>query len=162
MLGPVDIFRQMSARQHLYYWVAPLLTGWTFTAMYFSNTAWMQEVIAPTYNREFGLLENLQAILIAGSLIVLIRISLLPLRPLFKAASILACLATALIFLEEIDYGLHVIEWVKGIPPGAGAQIRNLHNQGDNTNRIKLLANVLLTAMFVILPYVDRLKRFRV
>jgi hypothetical protein len=159
--SPAGVFRKMSSREHLYYWVLPLAAGWTFIAMYFSNIRWMQEIIAPSYDREFGLLENLDALLILASLAVLVRIFLLPVRPLFKVASLLACLVTALIFLEEIDYGLHFIEWMKGIPPGAGTQIRNLHNQGNNTNTIKALANVMLAAVFVILPYVDPLKKFR-
>jgi hypothetical protein len=159
--APLTVFRSMSRSEHLYYWALPLLVGWSVTAMYFSSIGWMQELIAPAYNREFGLLENLDALLIAGTLAVLIRMSLLPMRPLFKAAVVLACLVTALLFLEEIDYGLHVIDWMKGIPPSAEAEIRNLHNQGDNTDNIKLVANLILAALFVILPYLDSLKRYR-
>lgn len=158
---PLTVFRNMSPKQHLYYWVLPLLAGWTFTAMYFSGIRWMAEVIAPTYDREFGVLENLDTLLIACTLAVLIRISFLPMRPVFRAISVLACLATVVMFLEEIDYGLHWIEWMRGIPPGTGAQIRNLHNQGNSTNDLKAIANVILAALFVIVPYVDRLKRFR-
>ena len=159
--GPLSVFRNMTPGQHLYYWVIPLIVGWTFQAMYFSNVHWMQEVVAPSYDREFGLLENLGSLLIAATLAVLIRISFLPMQPVFRMASILACLMTALLFLEEIDYGLHIFEWMKGIPPGTGAQVRNIHNQGGNTDRIKAVANVLLGAMFVILPYVEGLKRYR-
>lgn len=159
--GPLSVFRNMTRRQHLYYWILPLAVGWLFQAMYFSNVHWMQEVIAPAYDREFGLLENLGSLLIAATLVVLIRISILPMRGLFRLATILACLMTAVLFLEEVDYGLHIYEWMKGIPPGTGAEIRNIHNQGGNTDRIKAVANVLLAAMFVILPYVEGLKRFR-
>jgi len=160
--GPLAVFRNMSLPQHFYYWVLPLAVGWTFQATYFSNIYWMQEVVAPAYDREFGLLENLGSLWIAAALVVLLRISLLPMRPVFRLAAVLACLVTALLFLEEIDYGLHIIEWLQGIPPGQGAQVRNIHNQGGNTDRIKAVANVLLAAMFVILPYVDGLKRYRV
>jgi hypothetical protein len=161
LLEPLTVFRNMSRKQHLYYWVLPLLAGWTFTAMYFSGIGWMGEIIAPTYDREFGLLENLDGVCILLTLAVLIRIAFLPMRPIFKAAMVLACLAAVVLFLEEIDYGLHVIEWMKGIPPGTGAKIRNLHNQGHYTDDLKLAANLILAAMFVVLPYVDSLKKYR-
>jgi hypothetical protein len=159
---PLIVFRNMSRPQHLYYWVLPLLAGWVFTAMYFSGIGWLGEIIAPTYDREFGLLENLDAILILCILVVLIRLAFLPMRPIFRVAVVLACLATVFMFLEEIDYGLHWIEWMKGIPPGQGAQIRNIHNQGKSTSDLKAMANLIFGAVFVILPYVDRLKKFRV
>lgn len=152
----------MSTREHLAYWVLPLLAGWTFIAMYFSQIHWMQELIAPAFNREFGLLENLGAALILSSLAVLLKISRLPMKPAFRVVVLFACALTGLMFLEEIDYGLHLIDWVNGVPHGAGAQVRNFHNQGNNTNNIKLVANVMLASIFVILPYIDALKRYRV
>jgi hypothetical protein len=158
---PLLVFRSMSRSQHFYYWVLPLIAGWTFTAMYFSGVAWMQELVAPTYDREFGLLENLDALLIVCTLFVLIRTAFLPMRPAFRVAVVLACLVTALMVLEEVDYGLHWIEWMKGIPPGQGAEIRNIHNQGENTDELKAFGNFILAAVFVVLPYIDRLKRFR-
>lgn len=159
---PLTVFRNMSRMEHLVYWVLPLLAGWTFIAMYFSQIHWMQEFIAPASNREFGLLENLGAVLILCSLAVLIKISRVPMKHAFRGVVLFACVLTGLMFLEEIDYGLHFIDWVKGIPHGQGVQVRNLHNQGNNTNNIKLVANVLLASMFVILPYIDALKRHRV
>jgi hypothetical protein len=158
---PFVVFRNMSRSQHLYYWVLPLVAGLTFTAMYFSGIGWMQEFIAPAYDREFGLLENLDAVLILCTLIVLIRMAFLPMRPLFKVGVALACMVTVFMFLEEIDYGLHWIEWMKEIPPGQSAHIRNIHNQGGATSDLKAVANVIVAAVFVILPYVDSLKRFR-
>jgi len=161
LLEPLFVFRNMSCSQHLYYWVLPLLMGWTFTAMYFSGIGWMEQIIAPTYDREFGLLENLDALLILCTLVILLKMAFLPMRPIFRVAVVFGCIVTGLMFLEEIDYGLHWIERMKGIPPGQGAQIRNIHNQGQNTNDLKTVANVILAALFVFLPYVDRLKRFR-
>jgi hypothetical protein len=70
-------------------------------------------------------------------------------------------MVTVFMFLEEIDYGLHWIEWMKEIPPGQSAHIRNIHNQGGATSDLKAVANVIVAAVFVILPYVDSLKRFR-
>ena len=161
LIEPLLVFRNMSRSQHLYYWVLPLVAGWMFTAMYFSGVGWMGEIIAPTYDREFGLLENLDALLILCILVILIRIAFLPMTPIFRLAVGVACLATAFMYLEEIDYGLHWIEGMKGIPPGQGAAIRNLHNQGKNTSDLKAVANVIFGVVFVILPYIDRLKRFR-
>jgi hypothetical protein len=157
---PLVVFRNMSRTQHLYYWVLPLVAGWTFTAMYFSGIGWMQEIIAPTYDREFGLLENLDAALILCTLIVLMRTAFLPMRLVFRIAFVMACLVTLFMFLEETDYGLQSIEWFKGIPPGQGATIRNFHNQAGNTDDIKDLANVIIAVVFVILPYLDPLPKF--
>src|SRR5262245_44879651 len=101
---PLLVFRNMSRSQHLYYWVLPLLAGWTFTAMYFSGVGWMRETIAPTYDREFGLLENLDAVLALCTLVVLIRMAFLPMRPVFRIPVLFACVVTVLMFLEETDY----------------------------------------------------------
>jgi hypothetical protein len=158
---PLVVFSSMNAKQHLYYWVLPLLAGWTFTLMYFSGIPWMAEVIAPSYDREFGLLENLQALLIVCTLVVLIATALLPMRLAFRIVAVLACVGAAAMFLEEIDYGLHWLEWVRGIQPGTGAKTRNLHNQGRNTANLKLIANLILGALFALLPYIDRLKQYR-
>src|SRR5262245_26118243 len=98
---PLIVFRNLSRREHLYYWALPLLAGWTFTAMYFSGIGWMGEIIAPTYDREFGLLENLDAVFILLTLVVLVKIAFLPMKPLFRIAIVFACLATVLLFLEE-------------------------------------------------------------
>jgi hypothetical protein len=158
---PLIVFRNMNRWQHLYYWLLPLLAGWLFTAMYFSGVSWMQEIIAPASNREFGLLENLGAVLIVCSFFVVLKISMLPMKPVFKVFGVLTCLVTVVMFLEEIDYGLHFIEWMKGIPHGEGLQIRNFHNRGNNTNNLKTVAYVTLLSMFMVMPYVDRLKRHR-
>ena len=155
------VFRNMTRSQHFYYWVLPLLAGWMFTAMYFSGIGWMDEIIAPTYDREFGLLENLDAALTLCTMFVLVRMAFLPMRPVFKVLVVLACTVTLLMFLEEVDYGLHWIEQMKGIPPGQGAEVRNIHNQGENTNDLKAVANVILAGVFVVLPYADRVKKFR-
>lgn len=128
-------------------------------AMYFSGVEWLQRLVSPAMpgmhrgmGREFGLLENLQNVYLLA-IIVICAVALK--RKTWKPERIawVALLAvTVFVLLEEIDYGLHYYEYAMGIERMDAAQIRNLHNQGDATDMMKLAVDVGTGVLFVVMP----------
>ena len=142
------------------YFVAPLAVSLVLIGMYFSGIESLQRIITPhmpnlhpNSAREFGLLENLQNIL----LIAMCAMAFLGIRRqtwrLGKAAMAGLGLFSVFILLEEIDYGLHFYEWIMNVPPGEHVEERNLHNFGKRTNRIKQLVDICMVLIFVISPF---------
>jgi len=65
------------------------------------------------------------------------------------------------LFLEEIDYGLHIYEFITG--QSSALENRNWHNQQngkhDNVHFLKLLVDVITILWFVVLPlFADKIK----
>ena len=58
---------------HFTYWQFPLLLGLLLVFMNYSGISFLTELVSPDVNREFGLLENLQLLLIASSLIYVLK-----------------------------------------------------------------------------------------
>ena len=130
--------------------------------LYFSGISWMQEIIAPTIDglnfsqwREFGLMENIQNLLLL--LIIAVFTHALFTKPgmLNKAFYGLGLAVFIFLFLEEIDYGLHHIEWLTGETP-AGIEQRNWHNQWndgvENATRLKKVNDAANILWFLLLP----------
>lgn len=164
------------------YGVVPLVLSTALQAMYFSGNLVLQRLACPKLPplsidayREFGLVENVQNLLILGILITVIAGAIRShnprLRLLFGA---LACFST-LVLLEEIDYGAHlyayltaeeVVGWFEPATSPTfqallaktdfGAEPFNLHNRGDLTDIIKNVVSGLILALFVVAPFYDR------
>jgi hypothetical protein len=121
--------------------VLPLILG------YFKGGETLAEIIAPSFNRELGLLENLQNVVLLGILGVLVyavRSSTIMAR---RAIFGFFALGTLFMFLEEMDYGLHWYEFLRGMERGEAAEIRNVHNQGISTP-LKQLGDIVLFGFF--------------
>jgi len=128
-------------------------------AMAFSGVRILETIVAMPYlervalpsRREFGLLENLQNLLILVTLIVAVRFALR--NRVFAARVIFGAIAAVSVFmlLEELDYGLHYYEFLAGVPPDETAEVRNLHNQGISTP-LKSTGDLLLVLGFVVAP----------
>jgi hypothetical protein len=133
------------------YLVLPTASALLLVWMYFSG-ARSQQLVAPGHNREFGLLENVQALMILVVLVLAItgarRKSSRRERILFAGLAAVSFVA----LLEEIDYGLHFIELTRGLSEQQ-MQVRNLHNIGDNTDRIKAVNHTLMGLFFMVLPF---------
>ncbi len=150
-----------AAHRHLYYWLLPALVMGLLVAMYFSGQSWLVDFISPRVgpwqphgNREFGLVENTQHL-------VLLAIALIFLRGAWRAEAQLqriGCFLLGLLFvamlLEEIDYGLHYYEWWQGRVVRKVPGERNLHNRGDTTQMLKVIADTANLLWFVVLPLV--------
>ena len=128
--------------------VAPVAVTGILIAMYFSGVPWLQSIVAPHHNRELGLLENLQnAVLLGLAGILLLGAKRRPAGLERRVFGVLfAC--TLFVFLEEIDYGTHVVRQLAGKPDPSPF---SLHNIGS-TGPLKQAGDVVLVLCFVIAP----------
>ncbi len=86
----------------------------------------MQSFAAPEFNREFGAVENVQHLVINGMIVVAIVGSIRKKLKWEKIAFALMAVASLILLLEELDYGLHQVEYFTGEVYEGGA--RNIHN----------------------------------
>lgn len=132
-------------------------------AMYFSGVDALQRIVSPNLprmhrgmGREFGLLENLQHILIlviAGMAIWGVK------KKEWKWERIgwgLVAAFSIFVFLEEIDYGIHYYEYANEITLLESQKVRNLHNQGDVTDYMKNVVDIGIILLFVVAPFIGR------
>lgn len=150
-------FTHMSAKQHFLYWMLPLFLMLATIFMYYAGTGFTEELVAPAINREFGLLENLQNVVLLLIMFYLLRLAITANGVQMKLLFFAGFLFSVFIFLEEIDYGLHWIEHFSNTPEQEKLVVRNFHNQGKGGGYLKFAANVFIGAVFVVFPYI----RFR-
>ncbi len=144
-------FIAMPFKAHLRYWLAPLLATVAMMLCYYAGNGFTQEIVAPGINREFGLVENCQNLLIL--LIVCISFfQALKSKGIVRHFHIGAVLLFCFLFAEETDYFLHWIEYLNDTPDENRAQIRNIHNQGEMLQYMLIVAHLILAAV-ALLPY---------
>ena len=121
------------------------------TSVYFFDWFGLSYIIAPTVNREFGLLENTQLLLILC--VIILAINKAKSSSLNKERLLFAGIAgfSVFVFLEEVDYFLHVIDYFKGIPE-TDTKVRNLHNRGNLLHFIKLTVYISFVLILALLP----------
>lgn len=119
-------------------------------AMHFSADPTLGNIVAPRFNRELGLLENLQhAILLAVLAIAVARARGATDRRERAAFAIVAAGATFM-FFEEIDYGTH---WWSALHGRADDYLPfSLHNTGRNSDKFKKAGDATMIAFFGIFP----------
>ena len=153
----------MSARvkKTLIYAVVPVAIALPLILAYFSGVGWLQQVVSPRItgmwpksSREFGLLENLQNVMLLAIAVIATMAVKRKERRLEKVGFAAIFVFAVFVFLEEIDYGLHFYEYAKGVRFDEVAQVRNLHNLGDTNKLVKRLLDTGMVAMFVIAPLV--------
>jgi hypothetical protein len=124
--------------------------------IYFFDWWGLSAWIAPPMNREWGILENGQLLLILATLLAAVqewraRTD----QRLARWFFCMVALGSVFIFLEEIDYGLHLYDdFVAEETAQIGTGVRNLHNQGSFLQLMKLAAYMGLGALVVLLPFV--------
>lgn len=136
-------------QRHFIYWILPSIFVGATIAGYFSGTDALREIVAPRINREFGLLENMElvpiAITVLGAIYGFRRAQTRLERMLFAIIAVVSIF----IFLEEIDYGLHFYEYLTGADR---ASIRNIHNGGGRLAIFNNVAGVVIAIFYVALP----------
>lgn len=144
-----------SIKAHLLYWIIPAAIIFVWIALYFSGDGSLQRLSVPPWpeNREFGGLENTQNVILIIILGMVIWGAVRASTATERALMIFFTLGSLFIFLEEIDYGLHYIDHIRGVEPHEAREVRNLHNQGDLTDRFKNLSDTILVLFFVVLPW---------
>jgi len=145
----------------LIYLIIPILISLSFVWGYFSGDLDIQELVAPRINREYGILENLQNLILLA-LIFLTVYGLIRKRFRFERV-ILVCVLAGSIFLllEEMDYGRNHYRYLIGNPidnrleDGERGNIDwNIHNQGNLNQIFKQSLDQGLIAFFVIFSLV--------
>lgn len=143
----------MGWKDHLLYWGYPLIVSFILMMCYFQGPDWIQELAASSYNREFGLVENTQNILLLFTSYVAFRLFRIPHSRWLRIAYLLIFLTALFVFLEEIDYGHHYINYIND----AGAdQLRinhNIHNIPNVNNQLRLFFYCLIAIFIIILPF---------
>lgn len=150
----------MARKKIIIYFIAPLAVSLILIGMYFSGVETLQRIITPhmpdlhpNSAREFGLLENLQNVLLLAMCAMAFMGVRRQTQRVGKAAMAALGIFSAFILLEETDYGLHLYEWIMDVPPGEHAEDRNLHNVGDRTSRTKQIVDVGMVIFFLIMPF---------
>jgi len=155
----VEDARSMGRREHLWCWVLPSLFTAVALVFYFSGLRPLVQIVCPEENREWGLLENTQ-------LLILVAIGTVALRALRRArlrawrwGLVLVAAFALLVCLEEMDYGAHFVQLVSGrresyLDKAIG--VYNLHHQGASDKIIKRSAYGIMLLGFVIAPFLSR------
>ncbi len=137
MLAPQ--FNQM--KKHLVYWLAPAAVMLIYIFVYFFDIFGLSYLMAPAFNREFGIIENTQALTIVAIGFVCLK-GFNYWEKLVKFFFRIGLFTSVFIFLEEIDYGLHYYDWFIGKPTEVIVEeyksgVRNLHNSFGLTEVFK-------------------------
>jgi uncharacterized membrane protein YecN with MAPEG domain len=103
-------------------------------------------------NREFGLLEHLQLLVIAVTVYFSFQLFRRDTTWWRKSGFFLLFLILILLFLEEIDYGIHYYELLFHGGAKTELEVRNIHNQDDNNYYIRQAAYTIMAIFFVLLP----------
>jgi hypothetical protein len=129
--------------------------------LYYFNLFGLEEVIAPRINREFGVIENIQLLLLV--LIFLFALKGVRAREekIERYGFVAIALITLFVFLEEIDYGLHYYDYFMGNDEMTKVvvfdkEVRNIHNNGPMQNIFKLVAYGVIIIFFVIFPLIPQ------
>ena len=107
----VDDLRSMSSKENFWYWIFPYLLLIILMIFYFLGTHFLVEIVVPESNREYGLLENIQLVLILGIIILSLYVVFTNHALLQKLGFGLLGVMAIFIFLEEMDYGDHFIQY---------------------------------------------------
>lgn len=144
----------------------PVVMGLLLIAMYFSGNADLQNIVAPKIDgmplfssREFGALEILQNVVLLCVIYYAIRSLGAARDGWVMLVALLLVMLSMFTFLEEIDYGAHLVEYVTGEYGSLDQENwnRNWHNRTgadgvQNVSILKLAANIGLLTGFVLAP----------
>jgi hypothetical protein len=145
-------------RRQLLLWGLPLVFIAILSICYFSGVHILREFMAPMLNREFGVVENLQNVLIVWTGVIAITSVKQAKSGLHKAGLITIVAICIFLLLEEIDYGLHYYELLMGVPEAERSTVRNLHNINEAHRYIRVPIALAYVAFFSIIPWFRSLR----
>jgi hypothetical protein len=142
----------MNASRHFFYWVLPTAYVLALVVLYFAGGPVVRSVLVPEFNRELGLVESTQHLLILAVIWLCWRGFRQAQDGWERAGFVLALALATLQFLEEINYGQHYLMALQGVSRDEFTSTWSLHNRDGVSSRLKSLADLLITAWFVLLP----------
>ncbi len=158
-----SVVQKNKTKEHFWYWGLPFIVLAPLVYFYFSEIPWMVEIVCPKANREYGLLENLQALLLAIIVGVCIKAAIKKKWNVEKIAFTILALFAMFVFLEEINYGGHYLEYLTGDRHTILKDLTghyNVHNRGNNAKIMKRSVYGLMAVVFIVLPFLkDKLQR---
>lgn len=150
----------MNWRKLFIYFFFPLGVTIPMILMYFSGIPLLQHIVSPEFeglywnsNRELGLLENLQHLILLAMLVIALR-AVFVVRGWKRVAITLLSVLIAFVFFEELDWGRHYYEFATGVSEDEALQTRNWHNVGSRTELTKLAVDAFMVAFFLGAPLV--------
>lgn len=147
----------MSRREHFWYWAFPIALLTLLMIFFFSGIPVLVEIVNPELNREWGLLENIQLVIVVIIFGVAAYAFAWKKPTLQKIGFALISIFAVFVFLEEIDYGAHLAQYLTGEKKSQLAQISgvyNIHNYGDYTAKIfKRSVYLVMLLLFIVAPF---------
>ena len=167
------------------YGVIPFILGVVPPLMYFSGHLVLQRLVCPKLPplnpdayREFGLVENLQNVLLLAIIVIFLAGCCRARMPRFRAVFGVLAAFSIFILLEEVDYGTHWYAFwtapahVGWFTPASAPEFQallaqtdfraepfNIHNRGELTDLIKGCVSALMLGLFVVAPLcADRIR----
>lgn len=116
------------------------------------------QIFAPIENRELGVLELAQTLILLITLYLGLRQILESIRINDLSIFFWGIFTFILLFvlLEEVDYGLHYYDYLLGNEPyhsNINGTFRNIHNQGNNNVIIKTIILILQIIILGFVPF---------
>lgn len=140
---------------HWRYWILPSLVVGTMMALYFSGVPLLQSIAAPHINRELGAVESIQHLILLVLTVLNVRTALSRGTAAERALWWVISAGTLFMLLEELDYGQHYLEFLRGVPLEQRSTLRSLHD-GANTQRLKLVSDITDIVFFLIFSIAAR------
>ena len=150
------------SKQNIYLFIIiPICSNCILLGLYYSGIKELQQIIAPTIDflavrswREFGLVELLQNICLLSTFAIFFNAFIKRESKAEKMFFLPLSLIFLFLFVEEIDYGMHVYELIKG--EYSGVSNTNLHNleigKHDYGHYLKQFVDLTTIIWFMILP----------
>ncbi len=158
-------------KEVLLFVLLPIIFNLLFLGLYFSGLSSLQQIIAPRMEtlyqpswREFGMVEQTQNILLLFAFGVLFYAALKRKISIEKYFFAFGSLIILLLFLEEIDYGLHFAHYF--LNNATEIPRFNWHNQQtfsgkENGHYLKQASDLICTIWFLLVPMVKTKCNFR-
>ena len=150
----VSSVKKTSLKKITVFLLIPGIGSALLIAAYFSGTPWLRAIISPSINREYGLLENLQLLMLL-IIIACAAFGIVIKRTRTEKTIMAVILAASLfMFLEEFDYGLHYYRLLTGNPlvDSETEKFINVHNIGEASPKFKLVGDLTLIVLFIVFP----------
>lgn len=137
---------------HIAYWAAPAVVALLLIGAYFSGSPALRSLVAPEINRELGLLESAQHLLLLLCCLAAVRGALASRSSVTRVGWLILLAGSSFMLAEELDWGLHYLEWWRGVAPVDRVVGRSFHD-GIHTKRLKQLSDTIMVVWFVALPW---------